>query len=259
MKRDFTLPVYKKLLESAMKAGYRGMAVEDYFLQDPGDQKVFVLRQDADRMPQNALRMATLQKELGLRSTFYFRVLESYDPDVMHAIVALGHELGYHYEDVSLAGGDIDKAYDMFCRNLELFRTYYPVKTICMHGSPMSRFDNRIIWTKYRYRDHGIIAEPYFDIDFSRVLYLTDTGRAWNNVRVSVRDRVKNNFDLRFRSTDEISRQFLSGKLPDRIMHNIHPHRWNDGYLLWTRELIFQNLKNTIKYFISRSSADPAV
>ena len=78
-----------------------------------------------------------------------------------------------------------------FERNLKKFRKLYPVKTICMHGSPLSKWDNRDLWKRYDYRDFGIIAEPYFDLDFREVFYLTDTGRAWNNSKVSVRDKVE--------------------------------------------------------------------
>ena len=80
--------------------------------------------------------------------------------------------------------------FDSFESNLDYFRTFYPVKTICMHGSPASKWDNRDLWNNYSYRDFGIIAEPYFDLDFTNVLYLTDTGRKWNGERSSVRDKV---------------------------------------------------------------------
>ncbi len=82
-------------------------------------------------------------------------------------------------------------AIEDFERNLEKLRKFYPVKTICMHGSPLSKWDNRDLWKRYNYRDFGIIAEPYFDIDFGEVLYLTDTGRRWDGDRVSVRDKVR--------------------------------------------------------------------
>ena len=59
-----------------------------------------------------------------------------------------------------------------------------------MHGSPMSPYDNRLLWTKYDYRDYGIIGEPYFDVDFSEVAYYTDTGRRWDGDSVSVRDKM---------------------------------------------------------------------
>jgi len=75
--------------------------------------------------------------------------------------------------------------------DLRRLREFYPVKTICMHGSPLSKYDNKLLWDKYDYRDYGITAEPNFDVDFDEVLYLTDTGRRWDGDRVSVRDKVE--------------------------------------------------------------------
>ena len=63
------------------------------------------------------------------------------------------------------------EAFRDFKENLEKLRKLYPVKTICMHGSPLSKWDNRDLWTKYDYRDFGIIGEPYFDVDFNEVFY----------------------------------------------------------------------------------------
>ena len=59
-----------------------------------------------------------------------------------------------------------------------------------MHGSPLSKFDNKELWEKYDYRTLGIIGEPYFDIDFNEVFYLTDTGRRWDGDKVSIPDKV---------------------------------------------------------------------
>ena len=52
--------------------------------------------------------------------------------------------------------------------------------TIRMHGSPLSPFDNKIVWQKYNYRELEIIGDPYFDIDWNEFGYLTDTGRRWD-------------------------------------------------------------------------------
>lgn len=252
--RDFTYTVYRKMLETAIRQGYSLVAYEDFVTgKTAGMDKIFILRHDADRMPKNALRMAQIESELKVRGTYYFRVLESYDPGVMKEIVALGHELGYHYEDLTIARGDPDAAYQLFIRHLDQFREFYPVRTICMHGSPGTRWDNRMVWKKYNYRDHGIIAEPYFDTDFSAFLYITDTGRGWNRSSVSVRDHVQSPYNKRFRSTQDIMQHFEKQQLPSRIMQNIHPHRWNDNYFLWSRELVFQNIKNIVKFFLSRS------
>ena len=122
-----------------------------------------------------------------------------------------------------------------------------------MHGSPMSKWDNRKLWEKYEYKELGIMGEPYFDIDFKKVLYLTDTGRMWNNENSSVRDKVDSGFSFSFHDTDDIVQAFQKSKLPDQIMLNIHPQRWTNSYVLWTQEYVLQNIKNRIKRFIVKN------
>ncbi len=56
----------------------------------------------------------------------------------------------------------------------------YPVVTMCAHGSPMTKWDNKQMWEKYNYENYGVTCEPNFDIDFNQVFYLTDTGMKWN-------------------------------------------------------------------------------
>ena len=100
----------------------------------------------------------------------------------------------------------------------------------------------------------GIIGEPYFDIDFSKVLYITDTGRQWNNTTSSVRDKVKTDYEFKFNSTDDIINAFKTQQLPSTIMLNIHPQRWTDNKMQWFKELIMQNVKNNIKkLFVNRN------
>jgi len=138
-------------------------------------------------------------------------------------------------------------AIEDFERNLEKFRKFVPIKTICMHGSPWSKYDNRELWDVYDYRDYGIIGEPYFDVDFNEVLYLTDTGRAWNTSVGNVRDKVQSNYNYDFKSTFNIIRALENDELPDKIMINVHPQRWTDNPVMWTWELVSQKVKNVVK------------
>ena len=178
----FTLDIYKILLDRFSKKGDIFKSFENFVLHPEPCKKRIVLRHDVDRIPYNALKMAEIEHNFGIQSTYYFRIVkESYNPEIIRKIIKLGHEVGYHYEDMDLAKGNIDRAYQMFEKNLSHFREFYPVKTICMHGSPYSKWDNRKIWKKYNYKDSNIIAEPYFDVDYDKVLYITDTGRRWNN------------------------------------------------------------------------------
>jgi len=148
----------------------------------------------------------------------------------------------------------IDEAYKLFCENLEQLRKLYPVKTICMHGSPRSTFDNRDIWKKYSYKDLGIVGEPYFDIDYNEVFYLTDTGRRWNKKNISVRDKVNSGFDIQVKSTKHLIQLVESAQLPNKIMINTHPHRWFNPGFGWVKELVIQNIKNVVKYYLIKRS-----
>ena len=67
----------------------------------------------------------------------------------------------------------------------------------------------------------GIIGEPYLDVDYQNVFYITDTGRKWNNEASSVRDKVNSGFDIPVRSAFHIMELARQGRLPDRIMINI--------------------------------------
>jgi len=82
---------------------------------------------------------------------------------------------------------------------------------------------------------------------------LTDTGRGWNRNESNIRDKVDSKFNFKFRNTDDIINALENEKLPDRIILNIHPNRWNDNLIGWCAELITQNLKNIGKRFLSSS------
>ena len=254
---DFTIKTYTHLISSLSNKGYAFQTFAE-FLKVPAD-KVIVLRHDVDARKENSLRFAEIQHGLGIKGSYYFRVVpESYDEEVIKKIAGMGHEVGYHYETMDFEsekrrvksekwGAEklIDAAYEEFCRNLEMFRKIVPVETICMHGSPRSKYDNKDIWKKYEYKKLGLIGEPYYDIDFSKVAYLSDTGRRWNGDKVSVRDKVVSSFNFNFRSTFDIIENI--SLLPDKVMFTFHPQRWHDDPVLWMKELVIQNVKNQVK------------
>jgi hypothetical protein len=191
-------------------------------------------------------------------------VKQSFNREIIRNIAALGHEIGYHYEDLALANGDLNKAIHKFEEHLKDFSDLYNVKTIAMHGSPTSKFDNRILWQHFKYQDFGITKEPYFDIDFSDTLYLTDTGRRWDGKSVSVRDKelVTGKPPLssayHFKTTLEIIEAADKGALANHIMLNFHPQRWTDNPFEWSKELIMQQIKNPIKKIIVRKNNSKA-
>jgi len=251
---DFTRTKYRQLVLALQKSGIP-----------------FTLRHDVDKRPYHSLALAQIEAELGVQAVYYFRCVPcSNDPDVIRQIVALGHEIGYHYEDMSLCQGDPAAAIQHFEQWLTYFRQFYPVHRICMHGAPTSQFDGKDLWKHYDYHDFGVDYEPYFDEDFNKTFYLTDTGRRWDGYRVSVRDKVPQQDTwtrqgLTFHTTDQIIAFLLaqrstrpsgrstsaSVQLAQRsILITTHPQRWCSSPLQWTQELLTQSFKNIIKYLL---------
>jgi hypothetical protein len=249
---DFTIEKYEFLIKTLLKQKYSFHTFRQYI--ELSIAKSITLRHDVDRLPQNSLRFARIQNEKGIKGTYYFRAVpESWDESIIKEIHDLGHEIGYHYESLTTCKGNMEEAIIDFEMNLAKLRKIAPVSTICMHGSPRSPYDNKDLWKHYNYRDFGIVGEPYFDTDFSEVLYLTDTGRRWDGEKVSVRDRINvqsSKFKVQsFHRTSEIILAAEKGELPDKIMFTFHPQRWTDKPLPWLKELVLQNAKNLVKRY----------
>ena len=189
MSFDFTLETYKELLRSLQQHTDHIIPFNELIFSK--EEQTICLRHDVDLMPQNSLEFAKIQHDLNIRGTYYFRAkTESWDISIIKEIYNLGHEVGYHYENLSSTGGDLSFAIADFKKNLKKLEKILPVSTICMHGSPRSKFDSKELWKYFDYQDYGILGEPYFDVDFSEVLYLTDTGRRWNGDKFSLRDKL---------------------------------------------------------------------
>ena len=253
---DFTFNQYIKLLQALKYQGFLFCTLSDYFSNTNTQQTFLILRHDVEANYENALQFAQIQHEIGIRGSYYFRLLpKSYNGTIIKQIASLGHEIGYHYDDLSHCDGNYEKAIERFRINLSFLGELAPVSTITMEGAPLSRYDNRDLWKKYNYKDYGILGEPYFDINFNELFYLTDTGRRWDGHLYNVRDKAtKENpitnrefLKLRYHTTKEIIQAVNEGTFPKHAMLNFHPQRWNNKPVPWLKELVFQNIKNQVK------------
>ena len=252
---DFTLKIYKNLLTALKQANYNFFTFQEY-CEGKAEGKYVILRHDVDLKAENSFETAKIEQDLGIKGSYYFRIVpQSNKPHIIKQIADLGHEIGYHYEDLSFFKGNESEAIKHFEKQLIHFRQYYPVKTICMHGSPTSKIDNKDIWKTNNYRDFSIIGEPYFDIDFNKMFYLTDTGRCWDGEKYSVRDKVKSSFTQSYHTTNQLIEAIKNNELPNQMMITTHPQRWTDNKIEWSIELFSQNLKNIIKRMIICSKA----
>jgi len=251
MARDFTVQTYLTILDSLRNAGYVFSTYADYQASSAKNPKCVILRHDVDADPKKSLEFAKLEKIRNIRSTYYFRTSgSSFNEKIIREIAELGHEIGYHYMDLYDAKGNLSNAIASFGKNVKFLRQFYPVTTISMHGGSLSKWNNLDLWKSYDYKQFNITGEPYIDIDFHRVLYLTDTGRIWNSSRFNFYDKVPSEYHYTNKSSFQIIADLSSNKLPDHIMITTHPQRWHDRLLPWTVEFLMQIPKNSLKLFI---------
>ncbi|MBO6570717.1 MAG: hypothetical protein JJ960_18360 [Kordiimonadaceae bacterium] len=246
--RDFTLNSYVKILDTLVGAGFSVHGVANWV--EGKHESGACIRHDVDRKPKNALAMAKKEFELGIASTYYFRIVRSsFCARTVEQIAELGHEIGYHYEDVSLAGGNVSNAVELFKANLSRLRSIAPIKTVVMHGRPLSKHNNMAIWDHISLQDVDLIADALMSINYERLPYFTDTGRQWGALATNLRDRPETGaFDMSssISTTDDLC-QFIQAGSCRAISLAVHPERWSNDRIDWTGQLIKDTGANLIK------------
>jgi len=249
MSRDFTFDAYAELLAVLDREGVEPLTVREYVGHDDLPDRFAVLRHDVDRKIDNALRMARLEAARDVASTYYFRVPATFDPALLERVEALGHEVGYHYEDLDRADGDELRARDAFRENLRRVRAVCDVDTVCMHGNPLTPHDNRDMWPDPpRFDDYDLLGEAYLSMDFDDVTYFSDTGRTWRDGKLKVKDHTRGEGDKTIRAA-------TTGDLVDLVSHGaidracllVHPDRWADTGLEQLENRLRDGAVNAVK------------
>lgn len=278
--RDFTVKKYKDLIRVLLNEGYRSISVERAISLNEirEDEKIAVIRHDIDTrfdLP-IALIMADFENRNNVIASYYFRTVpETYDIHLIEKIRDLGHEIGYHYEVMSLAKGNEAEAMKRFVKDLEELRRSCQVKTICQHGGAMGHYNTTSIsglleigwdylrgkirrieyfpsiklWDKYKLEDYGLVGDAYLSLDFSIFKYFSDTGQRWDSHETRILDNIQESQSYRkitARSTDDLIDLIRS----DKIRHLnllVHPANWNDPFFPWLKWRVLQNVRNHLK------------
>jgi hypothetical protein len=229
--RDFTFEIYEELLAASLDAGYEHITVREYLTREDLPDRFIIHRHDVDRKPKNALTMARLEGEYDISATYYFRTInKTLKPELISQVEDLGHEIGYHYEDMDRTDGNVDGAHESFSDHLGRLREIATIDTICMHGNPLTPYDNRDMWDgTQEFERYGLLGEAYLSMDFVDVTYFSDTGRTWEDGELKVKDNPvgESKKTVRADSTQELL-ELIDLKEFDRGCVLSHPNRWAD-------------------------------
>jgi hypothetical protein len=234
LSRDFTLEKYNNLCQALRDSGYTIQTVRSYLENSENrNLKTAIMRHDVDRKILNSLRMAELEHSLGIHSTYYFRYPYTFQPEIIRIIRDMGHEIGYHYETLGKANGDRKIAIALFESELMSLRTIAEIRTICVHGSPLSKYDSRDLWKTYDFRTFGILGEAFLSV--KGTTYFSDTGRDWsgkNSLRDTMPDGAGRWKLISVETTDELIASIRSGTNGPLYL-TIHPERWALNHREW--------------------------
>lgn len=147
---------YRYILTRAQQADYNFIRLDQFskLLSDNAEipQPFLILRHDIDTDAHSALKFCSIERELGIKATYFFR-LRTWDNDIVKAIVDAGHEVGYHFEELAIFAKQkhLKKPHkviihkhqmlELLDSNLQALRTYYPINSLASHGD----FANRVL------------------------------------------------------------------------------------------------------------------
>ena len=254
MNLDFTLKAYARLCDTLKRRNCPVMTVRHFLETGQPREFLVVLRHDVDRSLSSAIRMARLEADYGIAATYYIRMTRNiFRPAEIKMISNLGHEIGYHYEVLASAGGDIIKAMALFEKSLAELRRVVPVATISMHGSPLTPWNNLDIWKTHDYRDYNIKGDASLAVDYSKIYYFTDTGRGWDADRYNIRDRVPSlKHHQKIHNTYDLI-EFLVYAKDHPVFINTHPNRWADRAVEWCIGTASDFFINQAKWIVSKA------
>lgn len=174
---DFGVRHYREVLETALRNDFRFIQYEELDSLKPG-QKACILRHDVDYIPEWAIRIAQIEKDLGIRATYFFEICaqpynlrEIHNYNVVHEIKRLGHTIGLHFD---LSWKDDVKLEEIpdFCRQekkiFEAITGIAPCEMISFHNP--HRFVDKIL-----NQDIPGMRHSYEKKYFSDIKYLSDS------------------------------------------------------------------------------------
>jgi hypothetical protein len=188
MKCDFSYIHYRNVLKKALKEGFSLTNFRDYE-RIKSSPRVIILRHDIDSFPHRDLRMAQIENDLGIKSTFFVRVHGQYYYPFeqntflnLKQIMELGHEIGLHSEARTLAPLFQINMVDFFLREKKMLEKILDIEIISASehaylGRP-EKFWQDHFFTKVKKQRVGIENFPQ-EKRFQKYHYLSDSLGHW--------------------------------------------------------------------------------
>lgn len=173
----FTYQAYKELLTLLKEYDY---TICDYHNYAQADRSV-IIRHDIDLQIEKAVRMAEIEHEMGVTSTYFvlvtsnfFNVFSKRNQESLRQICSMGHAVGLHFDEVKYDAQTTDLVQAMEQEAALLGQCLgQEVKSLSMHRPSKATLE-----ADYKVAG-GRIVNSYGEEFFRRHKYVSDSRRNW--------------------------------------------------------------------------------
>jgi len=174
---NFTYEFYKNLISLLKENNYCFCDYHDYMNHD----KCVILRHDIDYNLESALTFAELEKELGVKSTYFvlcssdfYNPLSKNSKNIIHNIINLGHDVGLHFDETVYANTERDNDLNGYIeKESQMLSTIlgYEIKSFSLHRPNIATIGKNI--------EIPGLVNSYSEVFFSQFKYLSDSRMHW--------------------------------------------------------------------------------
>ena len=179
-KNHFSLQNYRDLLiQTKNLYPILGFEVLEYDFP----KRFAILRHDIDFSPVQALKLAKIESDMGIRATYYvlvtgifYNALDSDNVSIFREIEELGHDLGLHYDASYHSINSENELHESIKSELSVLNRFLnpkrKIETFSFHNT--TEFTMQCLSTHY-----GGLRNPYANILQKSVEYISDSNGFW--------------------------------------------------------------------------------
>ena len=174
---NFTYKSYEELIDKLHAQGYAFSSYSNW----KETSKCVIMRHDIDYDIEKACRLALLEKQKQIVSTYFvlvtsdfYNIFSARNTELLHVISSCGHEIGLHFDEIRYPDlQTIDELRDKIIQESMILSivTGHSVDVVSMHRPSQMMLDSNLTIP-------GII-NSYGDVFFKEFKYVSDSRRRW--------------------------------------------------------------------------------
>lgn len=177
--RPFTYEHYRHIIRSARESGYDFIGFPELNAYHESRQRVCLLRHDCDNDVTAAARLASIEQEMGVRSTYFlmlrsamYNLLSLPNRELAREIVGRGHRVGLHFDEQAYPNATPAEIRDCVDRERALLSSELdtPVEAVSFHQPSTRVLENKLKLNCLNTYDREQMKGVYYISDSNTIL-----------------------------------------------------------------------------------------